>query len=271
MRHPPPHNPPLPPPASPGKLLSGKLAVITGGGTGIGAACAEVLAEAGCHVVVTGRNLATLEPIAAQTGGSAIPCDVTVHRQVVALFQQAKKITGAIDILVNNAGVPGPLATVADVDLDHWRACVEVNLFGALSCLQESAKIMREQRSGSIINLSSLMGVQGYPMRSAYCASKFALVGITEAMARELGDFGVRVNALLPGAVAGENMQRIVEKRAAAEGRPVAEIVAQHYTNPAALNRWVDPKEVARAVLFYASDLSSAITGDKMRVDCGRF
>jgi len=115
------------------------------------------------------------------------------------------------------------------------------------------------------------MGIQGYPMRSAYVASKFALIGITETMARELGPAGVRVNALMPGAVSGENMDRILKRRAEAEGRPAQEIERAHYTDVAALKRWVAPEEVGRAALYYACDLSSAITGDKMKVDCGRF
>lgn len=258
--------------ASPaGNMLAGKTAIVTGGGSGIGLACASLLAQAGAHVVVSGRQRAPLEAAARAIGGTAIVCDVRDPAQVEALFTSAKRIVGTVDVLINNAGVPGPIAPVADVDLAAWRECAEINLFGALHCLQQAARIMRAQRSGSIVNMSSLMGVEGYPMRTAYSATKFALIGMTEASARELGPYGVRVNALLPGAVSGANMDRILERRAAAEGRPVADIVSENYTGPAALRRWVDPMEVARAALFYATDLSSATTGDKMKVDCGRF
>ena len=152
--------------------------------------------------------------------------------------------------------------------MDHVN---EYQFGGCDVLLQEAAKIMGAQGSGSIINMSSLMGIRGYPMRSAYVASKFALIGITETTARGLGPKGVRINALMPGAVSGANMDRILAKRAAAEGRPVADIKRENYTDVAALKRWVGPEEVARAALYYASDLSSAITGDKMKVDCGRF
>ena len=130
---------------------------------------------------------------------------------------------------------------------------------------------MGTQKSGSIINMSSLMGIQGYPMRSAYVASKFALIGVTETMARELGALNVRVNTLMPGAVSGENMDLIVARRAETEGPYADEIEREDYTDVAALKRWVSPEEVGRAALYYASDLNSAITGDKMKVDCGRF
>ena len=187
------------------------------------------------------------------------------------MFAKAREITGRVDVLVNNAGGPGPIAPVAEVDMGEWIACVNVDLVGAMYCLQEASRIMSAQRAGSIVNMSSLMGIQGYPMRTAYVASKFALIGITETMARELAPVGVRVNALMPGAVSGENMARILKRRSEAEGRPVEEIEREHYTGAAALGRWVAPEEVARAALYYASDLSSAITGDKMKVDCGRF
>jgi NAD(P)-dependent dehydrogenase (short-subunit alcohol dehydrogenase family) len=251
--------------------LDGKLAVITGGGSGIGEATAHVFAQAGATVVVAGRRLEPLEKVAKAVGGHAIACDVSDQDDVRAMFAKAREITGRVDVLLNNAGGPGPIAPVAEVDMGDWVTCMNINLVGAMYCLQEAAKIMTTQGSGSIINMSSLMGIQGYPMRSAYVASKFALIGITETMARELGPVGVRVNALMPGAVSGENMDRILARRAEAEGRPASEIERENYTDVAALKRWVAPEEVGRAALYYASDLSSAITGDKMKVDCGRF
>ena len=251
--------------------LDGKLAIITGGGSGIGEATAKVFSEAGATVVVTGRRPEPLERVAKEIGGHAITCDVSDQAQVRKMFAQALQINGQIDILLNNAGGPGPIAPVAEVDMEAWTECMNINLLGAMYCLQEAAQIMGAQKSGSIINMSSLMGIQGYPMRSAYVASKFALVGVTETMARELGPLNVRVNALMPGAVSGENMDRVLARRAEAEGRPSEEIERENYTDVAALKRWVSPEEVGRAALYYASDLSSARTGDKMRVDCGRF
>ena len=251
--------------------LEGKLAIITGGGSGIGEATAKVFSEAGATVVVTGRRPEPLERVAKEIGGYAITCDVSDQAQVRKMFAQALQITGRIDILLNNAGVPGPIAPIAEVDMEAWIQCMHINLVGAMYCLQEAAQIMGAQKSGSIINMSSLMGTQGYPMRSAYVASKFALIGVTETMARELGSLNVRVNALMPGAVYGENMDRVLARRAEAEGRPTEEIERESYTDVAALKRWVSPEEVGRAALYYASDLSSAITGDKMKVDCGRF
>lgn len=251
--------------------LDGKLALVTGGGSGIGEATARLFAQEGAIVVVAGRRREEIESVAADIGGHAIVCDVSDQGQVQNLFQKACKITERVDILLNNAGGPGPIATVDEIDMQAWVECMNINLVGAMYCLQEAAKVMIKQQSGSIINMSSLMGIQGYPMRSAYVASKFALIGITETMARELGPHNVRVNALMPGAVSGGNMERVLQSRAASENRTVEEIERENYTDVAALKRWVDPEEVARAALFYASDLSSAVTGDKMKVCCGRF
>ncbi len=251
--------------------VDGKVAVVTGGGSGIGEACCRLLAAAGAHVVVLGRTEAKIAMVADDIGGISIVCDVSDWLSVENAFEKVRNHHGRIDILINNAGIPGPIAPVNEVDLAQWRSCMDINLFGALHCMKAATEIMKSQSSGSIVNMASLMGIQGYPMRTAYSASKFALVGMTEAVAREMGPYGVRVNALLPGAVSGENMDRIVAIRAEAEGRPAEDIIKENYRDPAALKRWVAPEEVAFAALYYASDASSAVTGDKMKVDCGRF
>ncbi|MGG5822710.1 SDR family NAD(P)-dependent oxidoreductase [Falsiroseomonas sp. HW251] len=251
--------------------LQGRVAVVTGGGSGIGRAIARRFARAGARVVVAGRREAAIAAVAAETHGIAVTCDVTRLDDVEALFARALAWGGSCDVFVNNAGQTGPVGALAEVDLDAWRACIEVNLFGAMHGLRVAARIMAAQGRGSIINMSSRMGLHGYPMRSAYSATKFALIGMTEAVAREVGPRGVRVNALCPGAVSGELMERVIAARAAAEGRPPEEIIRRDYTDSAALRRWLSPEEVADAALFLASDASSAVTGERIRVDCGRF
>jgi NAD(P)-dependent dehydrogenase (short-subunit alcohol dehydrogenase family) len=252
-------------------VLRDRVAIVTGGGSGIGRAIARRFASAGARVVVAGRGEAAIGAVAAETGGLAVSCDVTQLDQVEALFARAQEWGGGCDVLVNNAGQTGPVGALAEVDLAAWRDCIEVNIFGAMHCLRVAARIMAAQGRGSIINMSSRMGLHGYPMRSAYSATKFALIGMTEAVAREVGPRGVRVNALCPGAVSGELMDRVIAARAAAEGRPPEEIIRRDYTDSAALRRWLSPEEVAETALFLASDASSAITGERIRVDCGRF
>lgn len=250
--------------------LSGKVAVVTGGGSGIGKATAIRFAQAGAHVVVAGRSRAPLDAVARETNGVAIVADVAAEDQVEGLFAEVKTSLGRVDVLLNNAGISGPIMPLTEMDTKLWDQCIAINLRGAMLCMKHAGRLMCEQKSGSIVNVSSLMGLKGYPMRTAYSATKFALIGMTEAFAHEVGPSGVRVNALCPGAVSGELMERVLARRAEAEGRPVEDIIKENYTDPAALRKWVSPEEVAEAALYLASDASSGITGERIKVDAGR-
>jgi NAD(P)-dependent dehydrogenase (short-subunit alcohol dehydrogenase family) len=250
--------------------LRGKVAIVTGGGTGIGYAIARTFAEAGASVVIAGRHPERLGEAAESLGATAIPADVSVEPDVERLFGEAESHFGGIDILVNNAGVTGPVASAADMDLAAWDETMAINIRGVILCIKYAVPCLRRRGGGSIVNMSSLTGLRGYPMRSAYTATKFAVIGITEAVAQEVGVDRIRVNALCPGAVNGELMQRVIAARVAAENRPAEEIIRVNYTDKAALRRWVEPEEVAAAALFLASDASAAITGERIRVDAGR-
>ncbi|MET1255893.1 SDR family NAD(P)-dependent oxidoreductase [Aliikangiella maris] len=251
--------------------LDNQIALITGGGTGIGKSIAQQFAKAGATVIITGRTLSTITSVANEIGGHAIACDVSDYQQVVSLFTKIQQKFGRLDVLVNNAGQSGPIANIAHVDHEAWQKCVEVNLLGSMYCLQQAAQIMMQQEQGAIINMSSLMGLQGYPMRSAYCATKFGIIGMTQAVARELGPYGIRVNAICPGAVNGELMEKVVYQRAQAENRSVESIIKENYTDVSALKDWVEPEDIAQAALFLASDSSRSITAETIKVDCGRF
>ncbi len=250
--------------------LDGKTAVITGGGTGLGKAMAEAFAAAGAKVAVAGRSRAALDRVVAVTGGLAVACDVTRLADVEALFARVMQWTGRVDVLVNSAGISGPVGPVATVDLDAWRQCFDVNVLGALHCMRVAAPIMTAQKSGSIINLSSVLGFVGAPNRTAYSVAKAATNSMTESVARELGTTGVRVNAISAGSVSGDLMEEIIKARAAREGRTPEDVKAG-YVEIAAMKRFVAPQEIASAALFLASDASSAMTGQIVKVDCGRF
>lgn len=250
--------------------LEGRSAVITGGSSGIGRAIAERFAREGAAIVIASRRVAEASAVARPLGGSAIACDVCDPSSVDELFDVAVGLLGRIDILVNSAGVSGPIADLVDVDLGEWRRCIDVNLFGAVHCMRAAGRIMRRQRAGAIVNLSSYLGLRGLPMRTAYCASKFALGGVTEAFARELGPFGVRVNALCPGAVSGALMDDVIARRARAEGRTASDIATTEYSDQTALKTWVEAEDVANAALFLVTSASAKITGTALRIDAGR-
>jgi NAD(P)-dependent dehydrogenase (short-subunit alcohol dehydrogenase family) len=252
------------------RALDGLVALVTGGGTGIGAAIARGFVAAGAQVVIAGRDGTRLSRVAAEMGARAVTADVSDESSVAALFAQFDRAGGGPDILVNNAGVTGPVARAADMDMAAWDQTMAINVRGTLLCIKYAVPRMRARGGGSIINMSSLMGLRGTPMRSAYTASKHAVIGITDAVSQEVGVDGIRVNALCPGAVNGDLMQRVIASRVAAEGRTADDIIRTSYTDKASLRRWIEPEEVAEAALFLASPASAGITGDRLRVDAGR-
>ncbi|MEO5699560.1 MAG: SDR family oxidoreductase [Casimicrobiaceae bacterium] len=253
-----------------GTPLAGKVALVTGGGSGIGEAIARAFIAAGARLVITGRNAERLEMVAKTIGATAIPADVADEASVEALFRTLDSTFHALDILVNNAGITGPVSRAADMDIAAWDETMAINVRGTLLCIKYAVPRMRARGGGSIINMSSLMGLRGTPMRAAYTASKHAVIGITDAVAQEVGVDNIRVNALCPGAVNGALMQRVIASRVAAEGRSADDIIRSQYTDKASLRRWVEPDEVAAAALFLASPASAGITGDRLRVDAGR-
>lgn len=251
--------------------LQGKIAVLTGAGTGIGKATAVTFAREGAKLVLAGRRKELLDDVAKATGGLVVVTDVAEEASVKNLFDTCVKEVGVPDILFNNAGVTGPVSSVEDMDMALFDETIAINLRGVILCLKYCIKAMRAGgKKGSIINMSSRMGLHGYPMRTPYVSSKFAVIGITQSVAHEVGQYGIRVNALCPGAVSGELMDRVIATRSKTEGRPPEEIIKKNYTDTAALRKWVDPEEVAAAALFFASDASSAITADHLKVDSGR-
>ena len=212
----------------------------------------------------------TIDAVANGHDVVAVPADVSREDDVERLFGVCDERFGRLDVLVNNAGVTGPVSSVESMPLDEWDATFAVNVRGVLLCIRQAIPRMTRAGGGAIVNISSLMGLRGQPLRSAYAATKFAVIGITESVAHEVGRVNIRVNALCPGAVHGELMERVVARRAAVEGRAPEEIVRTSYTDVAALRKWVEPEEVARAVVFLASDAASAITGEHIKIDAGR-
>ncbi len=250
-------------------VLDGKVTIVTGGGTGIGEAIAKTFAGEESAVIVTGRTKETIDRVADEISGLAIRMDVSVEEDVKALFETCDNTYGRLDVLVNNAGITGPVSAAEDMDMAKFDETFAINVRGVILCTKYAIPLLKRQ-GGSIINMSSLMGLRGYPNRSAYTASKFAVTGITQAVAHEVGQLGIRVNALCPGAISGALMDRVVATRAKVEGRSPEEIIKTAYTDVAAMRKWVEPEEVATAALAMASDAFSAITGEYLKVDAGR-
>jgi 3-oxoacyl-[acyl-carrier protein] reductase len=245
--------------------LEGKVAIVTGagrGGRGIGRGIALALAEAGADVVITARtNIADAEAVAdavREVGRKslAIACDVAQTDSVERLFEQTLAELGKADILVNNAGITKDTLLLRMSD-EAWDAVIEANLKGTFLCTRAAAKRMIKQKSGRIINITSVMGQVGNPGQANYSASKAGIIGFTRTVARELGSRGITVNAVAPGFIDTQMTDAIGES------------LREGILGKIPLGRLGEPEDVGAVVAFLASDAASYITGQTITVDGG--
>jgi NAD(P)-dependent dehydrogenase (short-subunit alcohol dehydrogenase family) len=250
------------------KILHGKHAVVTGGGTGIGAAIASALSEAGARVTLMGRTLATLEAQAANMqNAQSVTVDVSDQASVEEAFANARKTFGPVDILVNNAGVADP-APFAKLDMALWQRSIGVNLTGPYLCMQAALGDMQKVKAGRIINIASTAGLIGYAYVSAYCAAKHGVIGLTKAVALEVARKNITVNAVCPGYTETDIVFNAIENIVAKTGRTAEEAKAELTArNPQ--GKLVQPDEVANAVLWLCAPGSDAITGQSIAVAGG--
>lgn len=254
--------------------LQDRVAVVTGGGRGIGREIVLSLVDEGARVAVVDLDYETAckvrDEVAASGGEAiAIKADITKKDEVDALANQVVATYGHLDIWVNNAGV-NTVRRFLDLPEEHWDLVMDVNAKGVFLGCQAAARHMVDQEAGGrIINISSQAGVSGFSFFGHYSASKFAVVGLTQALAKELGPLGVTVNAICPGDVDTE-MLHLVLREVAKLRRISYEQVLQETVDACPLGRLESPKDVARAVTFLASDEAGFITGEALNVSGGR-
>jgi 3-oxoacyl-[acyl-carrier protein] reductase len=267
--------------------LTDKIALVTGAGRGIGAAIARRFAEEGAKVVVTDLDQAVAEQVADEVGGIALRCDVTDPVEVALVFEKVAGLLGRLDVLVNNAGIGGmegrseeemqarrarilaradeiaaggPVTQHDDSTLelsdDEWRRMLAVHLDGTFFCCREALRIMRDQGSGSIVNLGSIMGTAGGGGAAHYCAAKAGVLGLTRALAREVVTRGIRVNAIAPGWIATEMTAPLGDVRALLEAQTP-------------MGRFGDADDVAWAAVYLASDEAKFVTGQVLSPNGG--
>ena len=244
-------------------MLSDKVAIITGASRGIGRAIALALASQGAKVVASARNVEALAKLTAEIksqGGDALAVvgDVAVEDDANNLVKQAVEAYGQVDVFVNNAGITrdGLLLRMKNAD---WDAVLDTNLKGAFLCTRAVAKVMSKQRSGRIINISSVVGEMGNAGQANYCASKAGLLGLTKSVARELARRNVTVNAITPGFIMTEMTEDMTEK------------AQEAMTVQIPLGRPGSAEDVANAVIFLASEQSAYITGQVLGVNGGMY
>src|SRR5229473_3384666 len=239
-------------------MLKDKVAVITGGGQGIGRVIALTLAGAGADVVLASRSHQALEATQAEVealGRMAlvVPTDVRREESVRSLAEQTLARFGRVDILVNNAGITGPTAMLWEVSPAEWEETFAVNVTGPYLCCRAFLPSMIERRAGSIIFIGSMTGKRPLVGRSTYAAGKMALVGLARTLAWETGPYGIRVNVISPGAVEGERVERVIREQARVEGISLEE-ARQQFTSGSPLGKLITASDVADAAVFLASD-----------------
>jgi NAD(P)-dependent dehydrogenase (short-subunit alcohol dehydrogenase family) len=247
--------------------IQGLRVLVTAGASGIGLEIARSFIREGARVHLCDvdegalASLATSDPDATRS-----LADVANRSDVTRLFDKALRTLGGLDVLVNNAGVAGPTARVDEVDPEDWDRTLQVNITGQFNCVRLAVRHLRESDNASIINLSSAAGRLGFPLRSPYSASKWAVVGFTKTLAMELGSFGIRVNAILPGIVEGERIRRVIGSKAQARGVSY-EAMQDEFLRHVSLRTAVTPQQIADQVVFLCSPRGRTISGQAIAID----
>jgi NAD(P)-dependent dehydrogenase (short-subunit alcohol dehydrogenase family) len=241
--------------------------LVTAGASGIGREIGRSFAAAGAQVFVLDVDAQGLAALTRELPGvGTAPCDLSKTAEIERAVPAAIAALGGLDVLVNNAGISGPTAPVEAFDPAAWELVMQINLTGTFNVTRLAIPHLKRSAAGSIIIMSSVAGRFGYPNRSAYATSKWGLIGFTKTLARELGASGIRVNAILPGAVAGSRIENVLAGRAKLSGRSVDEERASAM-DIQSLKRFVDPKDIAALALFLASDAGKSISGQMLPID----
>lgn len=239
--------------------FDGRVVVVAGGASGIGEACARLFRESGGRVVVADRNLAAAEAVARALDGSAVALDVAEEESVEAAFAAIEREIGAVEVLVNSAGVLQRTLPPGELTMREWDLVSRIDLRGTYLCCAAAGTRMAGRRRGSIVNIASVAGMRSGPLH-AYGPAKAGVINLTQCLAAEWGRAGVRVNAVSPGFTQTPALAKGVDKGILEEERMAA---------ASASGRLLDPREIAAAVCFLASDLASGITGVNLPVDLG--
>lgn len=242
--------------------LTGQRAIVTAGAGGVGRVIAQQLSDAGAEVFVCDVDEVAIAALPTTFAGSVV--DVSDPDQVDAWIEPIAE--SGVDILINNAGIAGPTDPIESISTEDWRQCLRIDLDAMFFCVRRVVPAMKRAQNGTIVNLTSTAGFLGMPNRAPYVAAKFGVVGLTKTLAMELGPHKIRVNAIAPGSVNGERMDRVIASHAQAEGISEDQ-VRQLYTSGVSMGRFIDPDEIADMTLYLCSSSGRSISGQILAVD----
>lgn len=247
--------------------LKGKRVLITAGATGIGREMVNQFADAGAKLFVADIDDAAIVELArAHPDVGCVACDAADTNQVDRFVDQALTALGGVDVLVNNVGIAGQTAPIEEMDPEAFDRVFTVNVGGHMRPTRRVVPHMKKTGAGAIINISSLAGKLAMPLRTPYAASKWAVLGFTRTLAAELGAFGIRVNAILPGPVAGPRVERAITDKAMARG-VAYEVVEQEYLDMTWMRKMIDPADIASMAVYLSSDAARSVSGQFIGVD----
>lgn len=245
--------------------ISGQRVAVTAGAGGIGLAIAETLSGLGARVAICDISDEAVKKVADRFD-IAMRADVSVEEDVDQFFETIADKFGGLDALINNAGIAGPTGGVDEIDPDDWRACLEVGLTGQFLCARRAVPMLKQAGGGSIVAMSSAAGRFGYAFRTPYSATKFGVIGFAMSLAKELGPFGIRVNAILPGIIEGPRIEKVISDRAKQVGIS-KQAMTDRYLENISLRRMTSPYDVASMVVFLLSDAGINVSGQSLGVD----
>ena len=247
--------------------IKGLRVLVTAGAGGIGLAIARAFQGEGARVHVCDVDETALSALAGSDPAiTRSRCDVASRESVKNLFAEANVKLGGLDVLVNNAGIAGPTSRVEEMNPEDWDRCLEVCLTGQFNCTRLAVPLLRHSKNASIVNLSSEAGRVGFALRSPYAAAKWGVIGFTKSLSIELGPDNIRVNAILPGIVAGDRQRRVLEAKAQQRGISFAEMERIAFASTS-IKQYVTAQQIADQILFICSERGKTISGQAIAVD----
>ena len=252
------------------KTLKNKKIIISAGASGIGWATAKICLSRGAFVYICDLDLKSLNKIRKHSLNNkrlfSYNCDASNEEEVSNFFNQIKKKTNKIDALINNVGVAGPTGSLEKLNSKDWENTLHTDINSHFYFTKRAIPLIKKSKNGSIINISSTAGILGFPLRSPYAASKWAIIGITKTLAMELGKFNIRVNAVCPGTIKGDRMKRVIRDKAKFT-KISRKSIEKDFISMSSMKQWILEDDVGKMCAFLISDDSSKVSGQVISVD----